>query len=77
MRTGNRDAARQHGHLRATDVTVPVGYDGDAYVVDFSPHNENPVESMDWHRCTVAFDYRSVPGDIPSIGPMRCIEPQP
>jgi outer membrane usher protein len=63
--------------LRATGVTVPVGYDGDAYVEDLSPHNEVTVERMDGRRCTVAFDYRPVPGDIPLIGPLRCKEPRP
>ena len=63
--------------LRATGVTVPVGYDGDAYVEDLSHHNEVNVERMDGRRCTVAFDYRPIPGDIPSIGPLRCMEPRP
>ena len=63
--------------LRATGVTVPVGFDGDAYVEDLSPHNEVTVERMDGRRCTVAFDYRPLPGDIPSIGPLRCMEPKP
>ena len=63
--------------LRATGVTVPVGFDGDAYVEDLSPHNEVTVERLDGRRCTVAFDYRPVPGDIPSIGPLRCMEPKP
>jgi outer membrane usher protein len=63
--------------LRATGVTVPVGYDGDAYVEDLSHHNEVNVERLDGRRCTVAFDYRPIPGDIPSIGPLRCMEPRP
>jgi len=63
--------------LRATGVTVPVGYDGDAYVEDLSPHNELTVESMNGQRCTVAFDYKPVAGDIPSIGPLRCLEKRP
>jgi outer membrane usher protein len=51
-----------------------VGYDGEAYVEDLSPHNDLSVERTDGRRCTVVFDYRPVPGDIPSIGPLRCIE---
>ncbi|HUD21277.1 MAG TPA: fimbria/pilus outer membrane usher protein, partial [Acidobacteriaceae bacterium] len=58
--------------LRATGTVVPVGYDGDAYVEDLSPHNQLTVERMDGRRCTVAFDYKSLAGDIPSIGPLRC-----
>jgi outer membrane usher protein len=60
--------------LRATGVVVPVGYDGDAYVEDLSPHNQLAVEFPDGHRCTVSFDYKPVTGEIPSIGPLRCLE---
>jgi outer membrane usher protein len=60
--------------LRATSVVVPVGYDGDAYVEDLSPHNQLAVEFPDGHRCTVTFDYKPVTGEIPSIGPLRCLE---
>lgn len=63
--------------LHATGVTVPVGYDGDAYVEDLSPHNELSVERADGRRCTVAFDYQPDPGDIPSIGPLRCLVKKP
>jgi outer membrane usher protein len=63
--------------LRATGATVPVGYDGDAYVEDLSSHNELTVERPNGRSCTVSFDYKSVPGDIPSIGPLRCLEKNP
>ena len=63
--------------LRANGVVVPVGYDGDAYVEDLSPHNELAIEFPDGRRCTVAFDYKPVAGDIPSIGPLRCLEKKP
>ena len=63
--------------LIATGVTVPVGYDGEAYVEDLSPHNTLSVERPDGRRCRVVFDYRPVPGEIPSIGPLRCTEPKP
>ena len=65
------------GTLLATGAVVPIGYDGDAYVEDLSSHNELTVERMDGRRCTVAFDYRPIPGDIPSIGPLRCLEKKP
>jgi outer membrane usher protein len=58
--------------LRATSVAVPVGYDGDAYLEDLSPHNEVIVELPDGRRCSVAFDYKPAPGEIPTIGPLRC-----
>ncbi len=63
--------------LRATGVVVPVGYDGDAYVEDLSPHNQLAVEFPDGRRCVVAFDYSPVTGEIPSIGPLRCLEKKP
>jgi outer membrane usher protein len=63
--------------LRATGAVFSVGYDGDAYVEDLSSHNELSVERADGRRCAVAFDYKPLPGDIPSIGPLRCLEKNP
>ncbi len=60
--------------LHATGAVVPVGYDGEAYVEDLSPHNEVAVERIDGRLCTVTFDYHPVPGGIPSIGPLKCKE---
>ena len=61
--------------LRATGVAAPVGFDGEAYVQDLGVHNDIAVESPDGLRCSVAFNYKPVPGDIPTIGPLRCVEP--
>jgi outer membrane usher protein len=63
--------------LRTTGVVVPVGYDGDAYVEDLSPHNQLAVEFPDGRRCSTAFDYSPVTGEIPTIGPLRCLEKKP
>ena len=63
--------------LLATGTVVPVGYDGAAYVEGLSPHNQLTIERPDGGRCTVAFDYKSLAGDIPSIGPLRCLEKRP
>ncbi len=63
--------------LVATRGIYPVGYDGQAYVEDLGPHNELIVEYPNGKRCAVAFDYRAVPGDIPMIGPLRCLERMP
>jgi outer membrane usher protein len=63
--------------LHSTGVVVPVGYDGDAYVEDLSPHNQLAVEFPDGRRCAVAFDYAPVTGEIPTIGPLRCLEKNP
>jgi outer membrane usher protein len=61
--------------LRATGAVVPIGYEGEAYLENLSPHNEINVERPNGRRCSVAFNYRPVPGDIPTIGPLRCMEP--
>ncbi len=63
--------------LRATGSIVPVGYDGDAYLEDLSPHNRLSVELANGKHCTAAFDYKPMPGDIPTIGPLRCQEGKP
>jgi outer membrane usher protein len=60
--------------LLATGVLAPVGYDGEAYLQDLSLHNEVAVELPDGQRCNAEFDYHAVPGEIPSIGPVRCME---
>ncbi len=63
--------------LRATSAVVPVGYEGEAYVVDLSLHNQLVIEFPDGRRCTVAFAYKPVAGEIPTIGPLRCLEKIP
>ena len=63
--------------LRATRIAVPVGYDGDAYVQDLSPHNDVDAELPDGQRCSVSFDYHPTPGDIPVVGPLPCRGPRP
>jgi outer membrane usher protein len=63
--------------LRATGAVFPVGFDGDSYVEDLSHHNELIVERPNGRRCTVAFDYQPLPGEIPSLGPLRCVEKKP
>ena len=63
--------------LKSTGVMVPVGYDGEAYVEDLAAHNELTLERPDGRHCSVEFDYRPIPGDVPTIGPLRCKEPRP
>ncbi|MGB6725554.1 MAG: FimD/PapC C-terminal domain-containing protein, partial [Terracidiphilus sp.] len=63
--------------LRATGVKVSVGYDGEAFVEDLSSHNELIVDRVDGRTCVTDFDYKPIPGDIPTIGPLRCQERQP
>jgi outer membrane usher protein len=63
--------------LRATGAIAPIGYDGDVYIENLSAHNELSVVRPDGRSCTAAFDYKPLPGDIPSIGPLRCQEKKP
>ena len=63
--------------LLGTSSTVPIGYDGEAYVEQLGPHNELNVERNDGSHCTAVFAYRPVPGDIPTIGPLHCVERKP
>jgi outer membrane usher protein len=60
--------------LRSSAVAYPVGYDGDAYLENLSTHNEITVERNDGKRCSATFNYKPVPGEIPTIGPVRCVE---
>jgi outer membrane usher protein len=60
--------------LVSTGVTVPVGYDGEAYLVDVQPHNQLRVELPNGGHCAVDFDYRPASGEIPIIGPLQCRE---
>jgi outer membrane usher protein len=63
--------------LAPKGVLVPVGYDGEAYVLDLSPHNQLLVERPGGDRCEAAFDYKPIPGQIPTIGPLPCLEKAP
>jgi outer membrane usher protein len=51
----------------------PVGHDGAAYVTGLKAKNRLEVALPDGTRCAVQFDYRAVSGDIPLIGPLRCL----
>jgi outer membrane usher protein len=63
--------------LLASGAIVPVGYDGEAYLEDLTPHNKLTVELKDGQHCAASFDYKAVPGDLPTIGPIRCQEAKP
>ncbi len=59
--------------LNSTGATFPVGYDGEAYLVDLQPHDAIDVLLPDRvTHCHADFDYRARPGDIPDIGPLPC-----
>ncbi|WP_348264701.1 fimbria/pilus outer membrane usher protein [Telmatobacter sp. DSM 110680] len=63
--------------LLATGAVFPVGYDGAAYVESLASHNELAVERENGRQCAVTFDYKPIVGEIPSIGPLRCLEKRP
>jgi outer membrane usher protein len=63
--------------LVATGATYPVGYNGEAFVENLGPHNELRVERPNERVCAVGFDYKQIPGDLPTIGPLRCVEQKP
>lgn len=63
--------------LQTTQAAAPVGYDGETYIEGLALHNQLIVLGPDGRKCTVHFDYRPVPGEIPSIGPLRCVHRQP
>ena len=63
--------------LVATGAIYPVGYEGEAFVENLSPHNVLTVKRPDERVCAVGFDYKRIPGDLPTIGPLRCVEKKP
>jgi outer membrane usher protein len=58
--------------LSSSGVAVPVGYDGEAYLVDLQDRNEVIVEQPDRRRCVVTFDYQDVAGEMQVLGPLPC-----
>lgn len=51
---------------------VPVGHDGLAFVTGLGATNTAEVKLPSGHRCRVRFHFQHVPGEIPTIGPLRC-----
>ena len=49
---------------------VEVGYDGQTFVEDLSAQNQLDVQLAGDGRCTVAFPFTPVKGDIPKLGPL-------
>ncbi|QYE33620.1 fimbria/pilus outer membrane usher protein (plasmid) [Polymorphobacter sp. PAMC 29334] len=61
----------------ANGEAVPVGYDGEAFLPGLSARNDVQVERADGGRCVVHFEYAPVVGQVPVIGPLRCIAQTP
>jgi outer membrane usher protein len=75
--TGKPIAVGSTATLRSTGVASPVGYAGEAYLVDLQSWNQVDVEQPDGRRCTVGFYYRYTPGELPALGPFHCQGPKP
>ena len=58
--------------LRSTNITYPIGFDGEAYVQDLSARNQVDAELPNGRRCTATFDYLPVTGSILTVGPLLC-----
>ncbi len=58
--------------LKGSDEAGVVGHDGEAFLRDLAAHNRLTVTEPDGAQCSTAFDYKSVPGDLPRIGPLTC-----
>jgi outer membrane usher protein len=58
--------------LEATGVTVPVGYDGEAFVRGLLARNRVIVRETSGVTCIADFDFQPQARILPSIGPLRC-----
>ena len=63
--------------LIALGKSYPVGYDGEAYVEDLEGHNQLSVQRPDGGTCVVKFTFVGMAGEIPSLGPLPCMEHTP
>lgn len=60
--------------LKSSGSAVPVGYDGETFVVDLQSRNQLLVERPDGDKCLVSFDFRAARNQIPTLGPLTCRE---
>ena len=60
--------------LKSTGAAVPIGYDGEAYLVDLGSRNQVLVDLPDGGRCVVSFGFKPVANQIPTLGPLTCRE---
>jgi outer membrane usher protein len=59
--------------LDGTDQQAVVGYDGRVYLTELGPTNAVTVALPEAKgTCRASFEYRSVPGTQPEIGPVPC-----
>lgn len=62
--------------LMDTKATVPIGYDGEAFLEALAPRNNRLMirTPNSGGACFVEFDYEATPGEVTRIGPLQCRE---
>ncbi len=60
--------------LQATGDISPVGFDGEAYILDLSAWNQVEIERPDGRRCSANFNFLPISNVIPTVGPLLCRE---
>jgi outer membrane usher protein len=58
--------------VQDSEETVVIGHGGEAFLRNLAAHNQLTVTEPSGARCSASFDYQSVPGDLPRIGPLNC-----
>ena len=54
---------------------VPVGYDGEVFIIALAPHNQLNVMRANGKACVARFDYTAAADDsLPTIGPVACTD---
>lgn len=62
--------------IKSTNVSSPIGFDGEAFLDNLESQNELIVDKPDGRRCFAMFAYHPIPGTIPTLGPLICREEQ-
>jgi outer membrane usher protein len=60
--------------LESSGAAVPIGYDGETYVVELLNRNRVLVDLPDGGRCAVSFEFKAAANQIPTVGPLTCRE---
>lgn len=71
--TGTPIALGSSATLAPGGEPVPVGYDGGVYIEGLGALNDLLVQRTDGAICRVHFSYNAISGEIPAIGPLRCV----
>jgi len=58
--------------VQGSNETGVVGHGGETFLRNLVARNQLTVTEPDGTLCSAVFDYKSVPGDLPRIGPLTC-----